>query len=339
MKPVVSAPAFDPLTLSEQLAERECSLNPDYLKIKLTMLATEFLVANKEHAVVLAEPTLGYLTRGFELIGLRSVASILSGNQPARHANALSQALFILSADPELDQYKLPELPCSSSSRDAQRPLASRRQQKNVSLRVEIEHSEPPIWRRLIVPGNCCLGDLHEVIQEAFGWEDMHLHQFEIRKQIFSCEEYADPREHEDYYSLDDFNLKKGSKFRYIYDLGDYWVHLITVEESHHDLEERWEITAGEQACPPEDCGGIWDYYSLLDALKNKKDPRHEVAASIFGTDWNCDVQIQPRQIEFVFCESADDVDMRILPFASSCQVETDEPTVLPAQQLQLSFN
>jgi hypothetical protein len=27
----------------------------------------------------------------------------------------------------------------------------------------------------------------------------------------------------------------------------------------------------GKNACPPEDCGGIWGYYELLKAVKNPK--------------------------------------------------------------------
>ena len=37
----------------------------------------------------------------------------------------------------------------------------------------------PAIWRRIQVP-DCTLTDLHEYIQGAFGWENYHLHQFEI---------------------------------------------------------------------------------------------------------------------------------------------------------------
>ena len=49
-----------------------------------------------------------------------------------------------------------------------------------VQLVVTMTDIEPPIWRRLVVPSSWHLGDLHHVIQAAFGWWDYHLHQFLI---------------------------------------------------------------------------------------------------------------------------------------------------------------
>ena len=39
----------------------------------------------------------------------------------------------------------------------------------------------PLIWRRLLVRSDSTLADLHEILQVAFGWEDVHLNRFEIR--------------------------------------------------------------------------------------------------------------------------------------------------------------
>ena len=47
-------------------------------------------------------------------------------------------------------------------------------------LKVTLEGSKPPIWRRLQVPGNLTLAELHVVLQVAMGWMDGHLHEFEI---------------------------------------------------------------------------------------------------------------------------------------------------------------
>ena len=46
--------------------------------------------------------------------------------------------------------------------------------------RVALAEIEPAIWRRLIVPRSFHLGQLHRVIQAAFGWWDSHLHEFRI---------------------------------------------------------------------------------------------------------------------------------------------------------------
>ena len=41
-------------------------------------------------------------------------------------------------------------------------------------------YDAPPIWRRLLVPGNLTFSDLHVIIQDAMGWWDQHLHDFEV---------------------------------------------------------------------------------------------------------------------------------------------------------------
>jgi len=44
-----------------------------------------------------------------------------------------------------------------------------------VQMRVTLVDIEPAIWRRLVVPRGFHLGQLHHVIQAAFGWLDYHL--------------------------------------------------------------------------------------------------------------------------------------------------------------------
>ena len=47
-------------------------------------------------------------------------------------------------------------------------------------LKVTVHQSKPPIWRRLLVPGDATLADLHAVLQIAFRWQNYHLHQFTV---------------------------------------------------------------------------------------------------------------------------------------------------------------
>lgn len=47
-------------------------------------------------------------------------------------------------------------------------------------FKVTLKHISPPIWRRIQVPETYTFYDLHVAIQNAMGWTDSHLHQFEM---------------------------------------------------------------------------------------------------------------------------------------------------------------
>jgi hypothetical protein len=47
-------------------------------------------------------------------------------------------------------------------------------------LRAVLRGISPLIWRRLVVRGDSSIAQLHNALQIAFGWEDMHLNRFEI---------------------------------------------------------------------------------------------------------------------------------------------------------------
>src|SRR5260370_802515 len=46
-------------------------------------------------------------------------------------------------------------------------------------LKLGLQGAAPPLWRRFQVPSAASLGFLHDVIQEAFGWDGYHLHRFQ----------------------------------------------------------------------------------------------------------------------------------------------------------------
>lgn len=48
--------------------------------------------------------------------------------------------------------------------------------------RIELQHIEPLIWRRILVPENFTLERLHPVLLWAMGWQGGHLHEFEIAR-------------------------------------------------------------------------------------------------------------------------------------------------------------
>ncbi len=47
-------------------------------------------------------------------------------------------------------------------------------------LWVILKDISPLIWRRLLVPGDYSIADLHYILQIAFDWDNVHLHRFEI---------------------------------------------------------------------------------------------------------------------------------------------------------------
>jgi hypothetical protein len=148
-------------------------------------------------------------------------------------------------------------------------------------LKITLDDIEPEIWRRVVVPSSLTLAELHAVIQGAMGWQDCHLHMYEIDSRRYeipgsdglsALEESLDERA----YRLEDL-LAVGMEFCYAYDFGDDWGHWIDVEE--HREASRGETSpkcaAGNRACPPEDCGGPFGYPEFLDALANASHPDH----------------------------------------------------------------
>ena len=45
-------------------------------------------------------------------------------------------------------------------------------------IRLTLEETTLPIWRRLLVPASMTLPQLHDILQIAMGWQNCHLHQF-----------------------------------------------------------------------------------------------------------------------------------------------------------------
>lgn len=148
----------------------------------------------------------------------------------------------------------------------------------------------PPIWRRVLVPGDISLADLHWVIQYVMGWSNSHLHMFHVSKQRFgpkttSWDDVQDERK----VILQDIFPRASAQFFYEYDMGDSWMHQIRVEQITQ-LEsgfQKPECLAGEGACPPEDCGGIGGYEDLLAALKDPQHEQHEEMVEWVVEDFN----------------------------------------------------
>ncbi|MEQ1712829.1 MAG: plasmid pRiA4b ORF-3 family protein, partial [Hyphomicrobium sp.] len=107
-----------------------------------------------------------------------------------------------------------------------------------VEVHVALDDIKPEIWRRLIVPLNTTLAQLHHIMQAAMGWTDSHLHEFDIGGLRYGDQDMLNEDRFEDdaqafdagEVRLKDFSRKPGTAFTYIYDFGDNWRHTITLE-------------------------------------------------------------------------------------------------------------
>lgn len=152
-----------------------------------------------------------------------------------------------------------------------------------IQIRIDLADVRPAVWRRVLVPESMTLADLHEVIQGAMGWDDQHLHGFEIDGYRFGMPDPdSDPEFSDDL--ADDATATltvvacAGSRFLYVYDFGDCWRHTLHVEATlAPEPGGRYpRCVAGARPCPPEDVGGPGGYDEFLIALRDPKHPDHE---------------------------------------------------------------
>jgi hypothetical protein len=146
-------------------------------------------------------------------------------------------------------------------------------------LKITLRDSKPPIWRRVEVSANTSFYLLHCIMQGAMGWMNGHLHQFVKDEEHYGLPSKEDFFEVHDErkFKLSDLLLGEKDWIQYEYDFGDGWEHRVELEKvlSAEKGVKYPRIVKGKNACPPEDCGGIWGYMDLVETLKNRKHPDH----------------------------------------------------------------
>jgi pRiA4b ORF-3-like protein len=154
-------------------------------------------------------------------------------------------------------------------------------------IKVALKNSKLPIWRRIEVRSDATLGELHEIIQTAMGWANSHLHHFIVGKSPnlrfigspapYEVDDMTD-EENEDQITLGQVLSATKSKMTYEYDFGDSWEHEVVLEKivEAEAIAHYPRCVAGENACPPEDVGGVWGYVDFLQAINNPEHNQHE---------------------------------------------------------------
>jgi len=164
---------------------------------------------------------------------------------------------------------------------------------KVIELKITLRGSQkPPIWRKVQVPLNINFQQLHAIIQGAMGWMNGHLHQFTDGYGSFAIgmpdnfgmmDDIEDGRK----VKLSQFLNSKGDNLMYEYDFGDGWKHKVEVQKvlEAEKGQEYPRLINGKGQCPPEDCGGIWGYYHMVEAINDPKHEDHEDMVEWSGTD------------------------------------------------------
>ncbi len=100
-------------------------------------------------------------------------------------------------------------------------------------LRAALKGISPLIRRRLLVPGDYSIADLHFILHIAFDWDDWNLHRFFIHGKNFGIYHSGGTSFSDDPYQvrLADFKFRKGEKFLYEYDFFNGRKHLLRIED------------------------------------------------------------------------------------------------------------
>jgi hypothetical protein len=138
-----------------------------------------------------------------------------------------------------------------------------------LQLRISLRGVSPPVWRRLLIPEQITIAQLHHVMQLAMGWTDEHLHHFIIRGWRYG--EHRDGAfqffDGPDTLSLAEFGMHEHERFAYVYDFTSWWLHDVRVER--RTCNQRFRplprCVAGSGRCPPDDAGGPEGYMNALE--------------------------------------------------------------------------
>ncbi len=155
--------------------------------------------------------------------------------------------------------------------------------------------SKPPVWRKVKVDENMNFDDFHMLIQVVFNWNNSHMYQFSPKgygsnpsikfdyKDDFDFDSFEDKKYfpvgecfHSEDIKLKDYFHTIKQKLIYIYDFGDDWKHSIVLESIEDEKILFPMLVSGKGKAPIDDCGGVWGYYEMVNAINDSKHPEHK---------------------------------------------------------------
>lgn len=162
-------------------------------------------------------------------------------------------------------------------------------------IKVTLNETKPPVWRRILVPSTINLGQFHTVLQIVMGWTDSHLHQFISGRTMYGMADdevgadFGLDMEDETQYKLSDLLVEEKASLIYEYDFGDGWRHKIQLEKKlpYDKAIKLPSCVKGKRACPPDDCGGVWGYQELLEVIEDPSHPEYDEMIEWLGGEFD----------------------------------------------------
>lgn len=166
-------------------------------------------------------------------------------------------------------------------------------------IKIALRGVSPMVWRRLRVPVNTSLAQLHQIIQITNQWDDDYLHQFHIYGKDYGISyvggiAFADNARQ---VFLEDFGFDIGDKFTYEYNFFEHWIVDIRIENIKEETSPSLvycikgngmpEVSKHDEVEPTlnllkaiinaDETTTVGDIRSLIDALNSVKFNRHLV--------------------------------------------------------------
>lgn len=162
------------------------------------------------------------------------------------------------------------------------------------SLRVELLHIEPCIWRRVEVNLTTNLRALHEIIQAVMPWENCHLYEFAIGDRVYGepspdDAEWGQKISHAKNMRLTTLVERAVTELLYTYDFGDDWQHRVIVEgvKAAAPGTDYPVFVDGARTAPPEDIGGAPGFLEFVETMADRSHPEHQSLARWYGRPFN----------------------------------------------------
>lgn len=164
-----------------------------------------------------------------------------------------------------------------------------------LQLTIKLDHTDPLIWRRILLKKETSFFELHHIIQIVMGWKNYHLFEFNLdgfrvgmieeNENGYGSNQLLDANKT----LLSDILSLVEDRFMYNYDFGDGWLHEIALEKLiETEVKRVYPICIdGQLNCPPEDCGGINGFNDILQILENKEHPRYKEIRNWVGKNYD----------------------------------------------------